>query len=311
MKTVLLEKFFLEDLNLSSLYNTFPNLTEYETTKNKEIYNRCKDADIILTNKCLFDQAMLKKLVNVKFIQIMATGTNCVDVEYAKTRGIVVKNIIDYSTESVATYILTSIFNLLTSIPSYIADTKKGKWQNAKGFTFLSYPIQTLRNKRLGIIGYGNIGKKVESMAIPLGMKVLIAKGTKNSYKELRYSLNDILKESDIVLITCPLTKKTHHLISLKELEMMKPSAFLINAARGSIINEMDLLEALDKRLIAGAACDVLSKEPPSDSNPLLKCNHEKLYITPHIAWASISSRQELLKQTIANGKEFIENFNG
>ena len=311
MKSVLLDKFFLVHLELSPLFKALPGLITFDTTTPDQIVDRCKDADIILTNKCILDKAILKELKNLKFIQIMATGMDSVDVEYAKSRGIIVKNIEGYSSQSVATYILTSILNLFTSIPTYVDEVKKGKWEKSKGFTFLDYPIETIKEKKLGIIGYGHIGKEVETMVKPLGMKTLIAQGNKPHYTEDRLPLHDVLKQADIVLLICPLTEQTRHMISIKELKIMKPTAFLINAARGPLINEKDLAEALNNNIIAGAACDVLSKEPPTIDNPLLNCSHKKLYITPHIAWAAISSRQDLLNKITSNCNEFLENIKG
>ena len=310
MHAVLLDKDTLGDIDLSPILKILPELKIYNTTSPNQIADRCRDASIILTNKCILNKETLSQLKKIEYIQILATGMNNIDLEYANKRKIVVKNVENYSTESVAIYILSSILNLLTSIPSYITDVNKGKWEQQPTFTFLTHPIDDINGKTLGIIGYGNIGKKIAEIVKPLGMNVLLAKGTKSSYPEQRLPLDIILKKSDVVLLTCPLSKGTYHMIAMKELKMMQKSAYLINAARGPLINESDLALALKKNIIAGAALDVLSEEPPSSENPLRKCNHKKLYITPHIAWASKQSKKKLIDVVLGHCQEYIKKIN-
>ncbi len=307
MKAVLLDSNSLGDLDLSSLNTLLKDLEIFPTTDYDQIISRCKDAEILLTNKCRLDAFILNQLPKLKLIQLFATGMDNIDLPFAKNKGIVVKNVSHYSSQSVATYVLTTILNLFTSYPSYIRDVKDGKWSTSKTFTFLDHPIETLSGKTLGIFGYGNIGKKVHEMTSSLGMNTLIAKGTKQHYEENRLDLKDLLPLVDILLIMCPLTEQTKNKITLKELKLMKSSAFIINAARGGIVNEVDLAHALDVNIIAGAGIDVLSQEPPQSDHPLINCNHPKLYLTPHIAWAATSARKSLLEKVIVNIEDFIK----
>jgi glycerate dehydrogenase len=310
MKTVLLDRNTLGDLDISSLKALLDDLTIFPITSSDQIVSRCKDAEIILTNKCRLDAEILGQLPKLKLIQLFASGTDNIDVAFAKSIGIEVKNVSHYSTESVSTYLLTTILNLFTSHPSYTKDVKDGKWLNAETFTFLTHPIETLTGKTLGIFGYGSIGKKIHEITSFLGMNVLIAKGTKESYEEPRLLLEDMLPLLDILIIMTPLTEQTKNRITIKELKMMKKSAYIINAARGGIVNEVDLAYALDEKIIAGAGMDVLSQEPPKPDHPLIKCPHQKLYLTPHIAWASKTSRETLLKKVVANIEHFIIQMN-
>ncbi len=304
MKAVLLDRASLGDVSLSPLIAVQTSLEIFDSSTPDEIIERAKDAEIILTNKCILDKNILQKLKKLQFIQVLATGTNNIDLEYAKEAGILVKNVAGYSSKSVATYVLTSILNLLTSFPAYKKYVDDGKWQECESFCYLGFPIESIEGKTVGIYGYGNIAKTVEAMIHPLGMKTIIAHGHHKNPSERREPLKTVLSTSDILLISCPITEETRNTITAKELALMKPTASIIIASRGGIVNESDLAHALVTGVIAGAAIDVLTKEPPRN-NPLLSIKHERLYITPHVAWASTTSLETLIQIAAENCKLF------
>ena len=304
MKAVLLDQATLGNVSLAPLFAVLKSLKTFDFSTPDEILERAKDAEIILTNKCILDKNVLEKLEKLKFIQVLATGTNNVDLEYAKKAQITVKNVTGYSSKSVATYVITSIFNLLTSFPSYTKYVDDGRWQDCREFCYLGFPIESIEGKTLGIFGYGDIAKNVESMVKLLGMKTVIAQGHSKNPSNERESLQTVLSVADILLISCPLTDETKNAITMKELSLMKPSSSIIIASRGGIVNEDDLAHALVKGLISGAAIDVLTTEPPRN-NPLLSIRHDRLYITPHTAWASIKSREALINIAADNCKLF------
>ena len=194
--------------------------------------------------------------------------------------------------------------NLLTSFPSYNKYVDDGKWQECESFCYLGFPIESIEGKMVGIYGYGSISRTLEAMIHPLGMKTIIAEGHSKNPSERREPLKKVLSVADILLISCPITEKTRNAITTKELALMKPTASIIIASRGGIVNESDLAHALGSGVIAGAAIDVLTEEPPRN-NPLLSIKHKKLYITPHVAWASITSRETLIQIAAENCKLF------
>lgn len=279
-------------------------LIKYNLTKENEIEDRIKDAEIIITNKVYIgekEMAMAKKL---KLICVAATGYNNIDMEAAKKNGIVVANVKNYSTNSVVQMVFSYILMLMTNLYNYSNDVKNGAWSKSPIFTMLKYPIQELNNKKIGIIGYGTIGKKVGKIAKSFGMNVIIAKLPGREYNDnSRLEMEELLKISDIITIHTPLTELTKKLISNKELNLMKKSAILINTARGGIVDEEALYEALKDKKIAGAAIDVLENEPPKENNKLFEL--ENILITPHVAWASIESRKRLIEGIAENISEY------
>lgn len=296
MKAVFLDTETLGDgISYEELQKLPVKWSFFKKTKPEEILERIKDAQIVVSNK-VFIGDILKQCPQLKLICIAATGYNNVDLTTATSLKIKVCNVPGYSTESVAQLVITFILALATNLTSYVQAVKAGAWQKHSQFCLLSYPIIELEGKKLGIIGYGALGKRVATLAQAFGMKLLIAEHS-SSKKPIEGSvpLEQVLRDSDFITIHVPLTPKTQNLIQRKEIERMKSSAFLINTARGGIVNENDLAECLKERRIAGAAIDVLSKEPPREGNPLLDPNIPNLLLTPHIGWASLESRMRLI----------------
>ncbi len=295
------------DISLDSIRKE-GNLKIYGITSQDELENRVEDADIIVTNKVIINLAekKLKNISRLKLICVAATGYNNIDMQAAKKKKIPVTNVIGYSTDSVAQTVFSYILSFSNSTIKYDQDVKSGKWSKSPIFTLLDYSITELKDKKLGIIGYGNIGKKVAEIAKAFGMEILIAKRSGVNYKENnRVSLGELLKESDIITIHTPLSSETENMITEKEFKLMKKEAILINAARGGIVNENDLYKALKNKEIKGAAIDVMAEEPPRSGSPLFELNN--IIITPHVAWASKEARQRVVDGVAENIKKFKE----
>ena len=307
MKTVFLDRLSLdkEDLDFSALSKLSVDWDIYEQTSVSETGERVKGAEIIISNKVFISKDVIDSAKNLKLICIAATGTNNVDLDYAEEKGVQVCNVRGYGTNSVTQHVFTTLLMLMRSIPQYQRAIKNGDWQKSKEFCLLDYPIEDLTNKTFGIIGYGELGKGVAKIAEAFGMRVIVAAHNKTETLAT-FSLSELLLQSDVVSIHCPLTAETENLIDTKELLMMKPNAILINMARGGIVNEQALAEALMNKQIAGAAIDVLVKEPPEAGSPLLQLDLPNLIITPHIAWASRTARQTVLNQVIQNIQSYI-----
>lgn len=305
MKTILLDKSTIgNDISLQDIENQC-ELISYDTTTDKEVWQRISDAEIIITNKVVIGKREMEAAKNLKLICVAATGYNNIDIEEAKKKNIVVTNVKGYSTESVAQTVFGYIFAVMNSMAGVAHDIKKGLWQQSPVFTMLNHPFIELKGKNLGIIGYGTIGKRVAEIGKVFGMKILVSESLQNSDKSpTRLPFNETLQQSDILTIHTPLTEKTTNLISEKELKKMKKTAVLINAARGGVVNEHDLYEALVHKEIGYAAVDVLTQEPPTDDNILFKAPN--IMITPHIAWTSYEARQQLVAGISNNIKLFI-----
>jgi glycerate dehydrogenase len=230
---------------------------------------------------------------------------NNVDLVAAKSHGITVKNVKNYAGNSVAQLVISLMLELLNNTSKYRERVAQGAWSQSKSFCLLDFPITEVTGRTLGLIGYGTLAKSVEKIALAFDMKVLIAEHKNASVlRQGRTSFDDVIKHSDVISVHCPLTAETTNLISKTELELMKDTAVIINTARGGIINEADLLQALKQKTITGAATDVLNIEPPPEDHILLTEQLENLIITPHIAWASIEARQRLLNQISSNIKQ-------
>jgi len=307
MKAVFLDKSSLdkEDLDFSEFQKLPVDWNVIEKTSASEILEKTKDAEIIVSNKVIINKAVIDSAKCLKLICIAATGTNNVDLDYAKEKGIQVCNVRCYGTNSVAQHVFTTLLMLMRSIPQYQVAIKKGDWQKSKEFCLLDYPIEDLTNKTFGIIGYGELGKGVAKLAEAFGMEVIVA-AHNNTAAPATVSFSELLSQSDVVSLHCPLTPETKNLIDTKELAMMKSNAILINMARGGIVNEDALAEALINKQIAGAAIDVLVKEPPDNTSKLLKLDLPNLIITPHIAWASRTARQNVLNQIVENINNYL-----
>lgn len=313
MQAVFLDKDSLDknDLDFDCLLATGHDWRLFESTSNEEVVERIKDAEIIVSNKVILNKTIISKAHNLKLICVAATGINNIDIEYAKLKGITVCNVRAYGTNSVVQHVFTLLLMLMRNIPQYQTAIKQGNWQKSNEFCLLDYPIEDLTGKIMGIVGYGELGRAVAKMAEAFGMEVLIANHTarkintdiKNQHPGI--PLEQLLKEVDVLSLHCPLTEKTQNLIGQPELALMKSSSFLINMARGGIVDEKALHDALIERCIAGAAIDVLAEEPPQKSSVLLQLDLPQLIITPHIAWASRTARQSLLNQVAENIQQF------
>lgn len=290
----------LNDLDLSVL-NTLGNVTLYDRTSPDQIIERAKDAEIILTNKCLLNAQIINQLPNLKYIGVTATGYNIIDIDAAKAQKIVVTNVRGYSSASVAQLVFSLILGFTNRVAEHSQNIDQ-TWPSSADWCFYHSPLGELEGKTLGIIGLGDIGKKVANIGLGFGMKVLANKRDLTSGRMTGVELcsqEKVFQESDFITLHCPLKADNQQLINISTLTQMKPSAIFINTSRGGLINESDLAKALNEGLIAGAGLDVLSTEPPSKENPLLTAKNT--IITPHIAWAGVNARQELLKGVIEN----------
>ncbi len=277
----------------------------YETTDPSQVAQRIKEAEIVLSNKVVLKDS-LASASKLQLIVIPATGYDHIDLEMAGEQNITVCNAPGYSTSSVAQHTMTSILALASHLVTYVDLVRQGAWQKNPLFTILDFPIHEVEGKMLGLVGYGEIGKKVETLAKAFGMKVVIA-GHPRKKIEGSIPLDDLIQEVDFLSLHIPLTRENIHLISEKRLQSMKPTSFLINTARGKLIDEKALVKALEKGWIGGAALDVLSEEPPSTSHPLLQKTRDNLLITPHIAWGSVESRKRLLSIVKKNIESFLQ----
>ena len=291
-------------------FKKFGNFTSYETTMSKDdTLKRVKYADIVITNKVVIDKDVINSSKNLKLICVAATGMNNIDLEYAKKKNIVVKNVAGYSTKSVAQHTFTLLFYLLGQIKYYDDFVKEKKWCESKIFTNLDKPFWEISGKTWGIIGLGNIGKEVAKIAKCFGANIIYystsGKNKNDRYKSV--SLDELLTTSDIISIHAPLNNKTNNLISKDELQMIKDGAILLNLGRGGIINEDDLAEVIDiKDIYVGL--DVTKNEPLQKNSPLFNIkNHDNIVITPHIAWSSIEARKELINKIVKNIEDFLQ----
>jgi glycerate dehydrogenase len=278
----------------------------FDRTSPPEIFERCMEADIILSNKTEFNKANIDRLHNVKLISVLATGYNVIDINAAKNKGIVVCNVPAYGTESVAQHTLALILELSNKLSLHIASVKNGEWQQCPDYSYSKLPLIELSGKTLGIIGLGNIGLQTAKLANAFGMKVIYnSRHDKHTNLGEFKTIAEVFKESDFISLHCPLTETNKEFVNKEMLQLMKPTAYLVNTARGQLINEQDLAHALNTNAIAGAALDVLSKEPPDDSNPLLKAKN--CIITPHNAWSTREARQRIIDMTSENIKAFLD----
>ena len=306
---VILDKGSLDngDLDFSCLNRLVDNWQNYDHTNTEDTLNRIENAEVIISNKVLIDKTILEQASKLKLICIAATGTNNVDLLAAKEQGIRVCNVTAYATNSVVQHVFSLIFLLHRNICQYDALVRNKKWDESKHFCRLDYPISELTGKTMGIIGYGELGKAVAKTAQAFGLKVIIAQSLTENKKNDRVELSELLSQSDIISIHCPLTPETENLINKNTLALMKPECILINTSRGGVINEADLLQALINKGLAAAGLDVLNQEPPN-KNILIEANLPNLIITPHIAWASQISRQRLVDEMCQNIKAYLSN---
>ena len=307
MKAVFLDYASLDqnDLDFSELHAVFENLTLYPASTEEQVLERIQDVDVVITNKVRISAEVIQQLPQLKLILISATGTNNVDLVQTKKSGIVVCNCQAYGTSAVAQHTLMLMLALSTSVIQYHQAVQKGEWQKAQQFCLLDFPIVELTGKTLGIIGYGELGQAVAQLAKAFGMQIMVGALPNRPQHEGRVQLDELLSQADYVSLHCPLTAETKDLIDAKAFDRMKSSAFLINCARGGIVNEQALADALIHKKIAGAATDVLTVEPPKQGNVLLNIDIPNLIITPHSAWGSVDARQRIVQQLMENVKAF------
>lgn len=310
MKIVILDGYTLNPGDLSwEPLKELGEVTVYERTAPKDVYKRAEGAEVVFTNKVVLDEAVLEKLPSLKYIGVLATGYNVVDVEAAARKGIVVTNIPAYSTSSVAQMAFAHILNIVQRVGYYAQEVSNGKWSRQADFSFWDAPLHELDGKKIGIIGFGNTGRATARIAVGFGLDVYAY--TSKSAMELLAdvhkcpSMDELFRKCDIVSLHCPLTETTRELVDARKLELMKSSAILINTGRGGLVNEQDLADALNSGKIAAAGLDVLSSEPPRADNPLLKARN--CFITPHQAWATKEARVRLMQLAVNNLKAFLE----
>lgn len=308
MKIVVLDGFTLNPGDLSwEQLEQLGQLTVYERTPRDKIIERTKNADIVFTNKVILSADMLTQLPALRYIGIFATGYNVVDIETAKTQGITVTNIPAYSTSSVSQLVFAHILNFCHRIELHAHEVRTKKWSESVDFSYWSTPQIELEGRTLGIIGFGRIGQAVAKLGHAFGMKIIFNnRSPKKDIPEYcrQVSLDEVFTQSDFISINMPLTNENAGFVNRERLSQMKPTAFLINTGRGTLINESDLAEALNNGTIAGAGLDVLSVEPPLPDNPLLTAKN--CFITPHIGWATIEARQRLMNIAVENLKMFL-----
>lgn len=310
MKIVVLDGHALNPGDLSwSGFEKFGDVIVHERTSPDKFLERAKDADVLFTNKTPVREEFINQLPALKFIGVLATGYNIIDIEAANRKGIVVSNIPDYGSYSVAQLTFALLLELCHHVQRHSDSVHEGAWAASKDWTYWNYPLVELYGKTIGIVGFGSIGRKVGDMATAFGMNVL---GTARTHSDQSHRKNfrwvdvpELLEQSDVVSIHCPLTPQTNGMINTKTLERMKESAFLLNTSRGPIVVDADLSDALDRGVIAGAGIDVLSIEPPRKDNPLFKAKN--CIITPHIAWATKEARTRLMGMAVDNLRAFAE----
>ena len=307
MKIVALDGFTLNpgDLSWEPIKN-FGSLMVYDRTPLDEIAERCKAATIVLTNKAPLDGKILSRLPQLELISITATGYNIIDIIAAKERNILVCNVPAYGTASVAQHTIALLLELTNNVGIHDQSVAAGDWLLSIDWCYTKKPLTELEGKTIGLVGFGNIGKQTARLANALGMMVLYNTITKKETDLGTFvDIETLFAESDVLSLHCPLTPANMRFVNKKLLHFMKPSAFLINTARGLLINEHDLAEALNTGSIAGAALDVLSSEPPQKNNPLLTAKN--CIITPHNAWMSKEARQRIMDETVKNIQAFLD----
>ena len=282
-------------------------VTVYDRTSPSEAIQRAADADIVLTNKVVLDREKIAQLPRLKYIGVLATGYNVVDIEAAHQRGVIVTNVPAYSTESVAQMVFAHLLTVTNRTEHYAIQNRKGRWSSNPDFCYWDFPHMELAGKTFGIVGLGNIGRRVAEIALAFGMKVKAL--TSKSQDQLptgieKADIQTLLSSSDVLSLHCPLTDKTRHLINAETLLKMKPTAILINTGRGPLIDDQAVANALQEGRLGAFCADVLTTEPPASNNPLL--SQPNAFITPHIAWASTEARVRLIQIATDNVRAFI-----
>ena len=299
MKIAVLDGYTSNPGDLSwDAFEELGELTVYDRTKPEEVVSRCAGCEVVFTNKVVMDAGIMDQLPDLKYIGVLATGTNVIDLEHAGEKGICVTNIPGYSTDSVVQHILAFILHFSSKVSIHNEAVHQGDWVNSKDFCFTLGTLNELSGSTLGIIGLGTIGRKLAKVADALGMKIVAAHQSSMNRLELPFEvewlpMDEVFARSDFLSLNCPLTPETDKVVNAERLRKMKSSAVVINTGRGPLVDEQALADALNNGTIAGAGLDVLSTEPPSGDNPLLGAKN--CVITPHIAWSSLEARSRLI----------------
>ncbi|MBD5249081.1 MAG: D-2-hydroxyacid dehydrogenase [Barnesiella sp.] len=289
-------------------FENLGNLTVYDRTSPDRIVERAADAQVVITNKVPLKGDVLRALPNLKYVGVLATGYNIIDLDAARELGVVVTNIPAYSTESVAQMVFAHLLNIVQRIDLYTNEIRAGEWCRCADFCYMNFPHIELAGKTMGIVGFGNIGKAVARIAHAFGMNVITTSSKPAS--ELpdyvtKVTMEQLLNLSDVVSLHTPLTPATRNLINASTLAQMKPTSILINTGRGPLVNDSDLADALNNGVIHAAGLDVLSTEPPREDNPLLTAKN--CFLTPHIAWATTEARTRLMEIAVNNLKSYLD----
>ncbi|OJJ19272.1 glycerate dehydrogenase [marine bacterium AO1-C] len=307
MKIVVVDGHALNPGDLSwQPFENFGEVTVYARTSPEQLVERCQDADIVLTNKARFDRETLLELTHLKYIGVLATGYDLIDLETAKASNIVVTNIPAYGAIAVAQHTFALMLALINKVNEHDQSVKAGEWTNNPDWCYWKQPFHTLNGRRLGIIGFGKIGHKVAEVAKAFGMRMFYNNLSRKTNVYAQFAeYEEIFEKCDIVTLHLPLDDTNKGFVNKSLLSRMQKSAILINTSRGGLINEQDLADALNSGQIAGAGLDVLSTEPPAADNPLLSAKN--VIITPHMAWGAVESRTSLMQTAIENVRSFIE----
>lgn len=296
------------DLDTGALRTLLPELEIFDVTEDHQVAARIEDAQFVLANKVRLTDELLAQSPGLRFIGLTATGTDNVNLEAARRHGVAVCNIRAYCSQSVAEHVFACLLNLTHSIAQYARDVRAGEWQKSDDFCLLTHPIRELSAMTLGIVGYGELGKKVATFGGTLGMDVIVsARPGSSDATNGRVLFDELLRRADVISLHCPLNDDTRNLFSPGEFARMKRGAILINTARGGLIDSQALVDALRAGEIAAAAVDVLPKEPPVDGDPLLDYVGDNLILTPHIAWASNEARQAAIDELTENIAAYLQ----
>lgn len=296
-----------QDLDMSVFAPLVDEWRSYPATAPEQRTAHIGDAEIVITNKVVLDEAVIRAAPNLRLICITATGYNNIAIDIARERGIAVSNVVAYATDSVAQHVFALVLAHHTRLFDYTAAVKRGDWSRSPQFCLLDYPVRELRGMAMGIVGYGELGQGVARLAEAFGMQVLVSQRPGGAAVPGRVAFDEVLRAADVISLHLPLLDTTHHLIDASALAQMKPQALLINTARGAIVDNAALADALRNGVIGGAGIDVLDVEPPPLDHPLLASDIPNLILTPHSAWAGRQARQNVVNETVANMRAFLD----
>ena len=296
----------LGDLDLSPLQRLFDTFTLYDATSPDQIAEHLRGASVVITNKVVLDATILQANPHIDLILVAATGTNNVDLPAARAQGITVCNCQGYGTPSVAQHTLALLLALATRLCDYRQAVAEGRWAQASQFCLLDFPIVELEGKTLGLLGHGELGGAVARLAEAFGMRVLSGQVPGRPARADRLPLDELLPQVDALTLHCPLNERTRHMLGAREQALLKPGALVVNTARGGLLDEQALADALRSGHLGGAATDVLSTEPPVAGNPLLTADVPRLIVTPHSAWGAVEARQRIVGQLAENAQAFL-----